>query len=117
MRTRSTSQALMARISPPRSGWVVERPPINRTRQRSRVSFRLPLTASKSYSNSLLERCFRSFIVLSRVHPFQQPQTPCKPGGTSGNHRQNLPICRWGLFRGCQTSREGSPEAENQRLT
>jgi hypothetical protein len=117
MRTRSTSQALMARISSPRSGWVVERPPINRTRQRSRVSFRLPLTASKSRSNSLPERCFRSFIVLSRVRPFQQPQTPCKPGGTSRNCRQNVPICRGGLFRWCQTSREGSPAAENQRLT
>ena len=53
---RCTSQALMARISSPRSGWVVERPPINRTRQRSRVSFRLPRTFSNNRSIFLAER-------------------------------------------------------------
>ena len=93
MRVRSTSQALMARISSPRRGWVVESPPlrrascstrlststcsstepqasetrspcrnINRTRQLARISFRLPLMASRRRSNSLPERCFRSVI-------------------------------------------------------
>jgi hypothetical protein len=32
MRVRSTSQALMAPISSPRRGWVVERPPLRRAR-------------------------------------------------------------------------------------
>ena len=54
---------------------------INRTRQRSRTSFRLPRTASKRRSNSLPERCFRSFTVLSRVSPPGEPQNPCKQGG------------------------------------
>ena len=38
MRVRSTSQALMARISSPRSGWVVERPPLRRASCSTRLS-------------------------------------------------------------------------------
>ena len=37
-RARSTSQALMARISSPRRGWVVERPPLRRASCSTRLS-------------------------------------------------------------------------------
>jgi hypothetical protein len=38
MRARSTSHTLMARISSPRRGWVVERPPLRRATCNTRLS-------------------------------------------------------------------------------
>ena len=70
----STCTSTRPQASETRSPWRN----INRTRQRSRTSFRLPRTASKRRSNSLPERCFRSFTVLSRVSPPGEPQNPCK---------------------------------------
>ena len=59
----------------------------------------LPLTASKSRSNSLPERCFRSFVVLSRVCPSQQPQTSCKPGAARAASEGGIPQEYLGAWR------------------
>jgi len=79
---------------------------IRSKRQRSRASFRLPLTASISRSTSRPVRCFRSvssppmfrllrpFIVLSRVYPARYPGNPHKQGLGLLEYRQNVSFCR-----------------------